>query len=76
MWALVRPLVDNQTYSSLQHQEGMEALENRQLEASLSNPSANAVIFQEDVRTEEEWQKFDEEIDEAIISDEGEEKVR
>ena len=54
----------------------MEALENRQLEGSLSNPSANSVIFQEDVRTEEEWQKFDEEIDEAIISDEGEEKVR
>ena len=54
----------------------MKALKNRQLEASLSNPSANAVIFQEDVRTEEEWQKFDEEIDEAIISDEGEEKVR
>ena len=55
----------------------MEAFENRQLEASLSNPSANAVIFQEDVRRrEEEWQKCDEEIDEAIISDEGEEKVR
>ena len=31
----------------------MEAFENRQLEASLSNPSANAVIFQENVRKEE-----------------------
>jgi hypothetical protein len=58
------------------HQEEKQPLENRQLEGNISNPLANAVIFQEDVRTEEEWQTFDEEVDEPIIFDEGEENVR
>jgi len=48
-------------------------LENHHLRADILRiPFAEAVIFQEDVRTEEEWQKFDEELGEPIISEEEE----
>lgn len=48
-------------------------MENHPLRANiLQIPFADAVIFQEDVRTEEEWQKFDEELGEPILSEEEE----